>query len=221
QRAVAAGGPAHGRARTAKRLGDKLRAQHDWAGARDAYQAAVDAWREEWNEQYPFDARWALLYLAQVHGLLKEADASRRILRSLLTNFADPHDEEQKEILVIATLWMALNAKDERDLEAARPWFQRVIDSGDANHVPTAVAHLAELHYWLGDKAAAARYYEQTLDLSNDPEYVAEAAYRLGEHLAETGDHTGAIELMERTLAGASTGFDADARRLLARLRTP
>ncbi|MEV0401126.1 tetratricopeptide repeat protein [Actinoallomurus sp. NPDC050550] len=220
RRAEAAGDPPRGRARTAQRLGDMLRHRRDWAGARDAYQAAVDAWREQWNEEYPFDARWALLHLAQVQGLLGERDSSRRILRKLLKRFAKPRDEEQKEIAVIAALAMALDAKHQRDLKTARPWFTRVIDSGDANHVPTALAHLAELHYWLGDKAEAARHYERVLELSDKPDYVAEAAYRLGEHLAETGDHARAIELMNRTLAVGFPAFDADAGRLLARLRT-
>ncbi|WP_433174768.1 hypothetical protein [Actinoallomurus sp. CA-150999] len=218
--AEAAGDPPRGRARTAQRLGDTLRRRRDWAGARDAYQAAVDAWREYWNEEYPFDARWALLHLAQVQGLLGERDSSRRILRKLLKMFAKPRDEEQKEIAVIAALAMGLDAKAQRDLKTARPWFTRVIDSGDANHIPTALAHLAELHYLLGDKAEAARHYERVLELSDNPEYVAESAYRLGEHLAETGDHTRAIELMNRTLAAGFPGFDADAGRLLARLRT-
>ncbi|MEU6034064.1 tetratricopeptide repeat protein [Actinomadura sp. NPDC047616] len=219
ERAVAAGDPAHGRAHTAKRLGDKLRDMGDLAGARDAYQAAVDAWREQWEEEYPYDARWSLLYLAQIHGLHGDFEASEPILRALLKMFANSKGEEEQEIALIAQLSMALNAKSRHDLDEALPWFQKVIDSGDDRHIPTAVAHLAELYYWLGDKAEAARHYERTLELSDNPEYVAEAAYRLGEHLAETGERDRAIAMMKRALASGFDGFDADAERLLDRLR--
>ncbi|MFI0445424.1 WD40 repeat domain-containing protein [Actinomadura sp. 6N118] len=217
-RAVAAGDPAYGRARTAERLGDKLRDMGDWAEARDAYQAAVDAWRERWNEKYPFDARWSLLYLAQMQGFHGDFEASESILRALLKRFAKPDGAEEKEIAVIAALRMALNAKDQHDLDKALPWFEKVIDSGDDKHIPTAVAHLAELYYWVDDKAEAGRYYERTLELSDDPEYIAEAAYRLGEHLAETGERDRAVEMMKRALGSGFDGFDDDAKRMLARL---
>ncbi|MFG2003948.1 tetratricopeptide repeat protein [Spirillospora sp. NPDC048911] len=219
-RALAAGDPAHGRAHTAERLGNKLRDLGRWAEARDAYQDAVDAWRERWNEKYPYDARWSLLYLAQIHGLQDDFATAEPILRALLKMFAKPKGAEEKEIAVIAALAMALNAKDRQDLDEALPWFNKVFRSRDDKHIPTAVAHLAELYYWLGDKAEAARHYERTLELSDDPEFVAEAAYRLGEHLAETGERDRAIAMMERTLASGFDGFDKDARRMLARLRS-
>ncbi|WP_329519122.1 tetratricopeptide repeat protein [Spirillospora sp. NBC_01491] len=212
ERALAAGDPLF--ARTAERLGEMLRKLGDLAGARDAYQAAVDAWREEYGEEYPYSARWSLIYLAQIQGYQGDHETSETILRAVIEMSGGAEGVD-----VVAALILGINAKDQRDLDAALPWFERVIASGDATHVPTALAHLAELHHWLGDRDEAARLYERTLELSDDPEYVAEAAYRLGEHLAEAGERDRATGLMERVLGSAFDDFDDDARRLLARLR--
>ncbi|MGH3659145.1 MAG: hypothetical protein ACRDUA_21030, partial [Micromonosporaceae bacterium] len=174
------------------------------------------------GEEYPHEARWPLLYLGAVEGLAEEYEASTRNLTKLLEIYAEPANPEEREITVMAALHLGMNAKFRRDLGEALPWFTRVIDSEDMNHIPTAVAHLAELHYWLDDKPKAARLYEQILEMSEDPEYVAEAAYRVSEFLVESTDPVDTprvIALLERTLGSSFTAFHADARALLARLR--
>ncbi|MFD1547083.1 WD40 repeat domain-containing protein [Nonomuraea guangzhouensis] len=210
------------RAGIARQTADRLCDEKDWAGALTAYQRSVDAWRAATGEEYPHQARWGLLYLAQMHGMLHDFERSRPLQLKLLEIFAESQDREEREIAVIAALRMGLDYKEERKLAEAEPWFQQVIDSGDRRHIPTAVAHLAELHYQIGDKERSARLYERALEISDDPEFVAEAAYRLGEYLAEAGDPADTArvtELMKIVLSSGFDGFDDNAQRLLARIR--
>jgi hypothetical protein len=90
------------------------------------------------------------------------------------------------------------------------------MESGDPAEGPLGAAHLGELSHWLGDEAGARRYYSRTLETTDQPDLVAEAAYRLGEMARRAGDHAGARELLERPRGTADPEFAPRAETLLA-----
>lgn len=109
---------------------------------------------------------------------------------------------------------LGLVAKRRRDLPEASRWFGRVVDSGHQDG-PLAAAHLGELCYWLGDEPAALRWYQHTLDRTDDPELVAEAACRAGEILHRRGEPNAARPLLERAAAAGVADFAERAASLL------
>ncbi|NUP45063.1 MAG: hypothetical protein HOY76_50585, partial [Streptomyces sp.] len=71
------------------------------------------------------------------------------------------------------------------------------------------------LHYWLGDRDGARTWYERLLRVTDEPELIAEGAFRLGEMAAEDGDRGRAGELLERAAGTGSGEFAARARVLM------
>jgi tetratricopeptide (TPR) repeat protein len=114
-------------------------------------------------------------------------------------------------------MYLGALAKRERDFPEALGWYQRVIDSGDTES-GMAAAHLGELCYWLNDRDGAVRYYELTLGLTEQPELVAEAAFRLGEIRYAHGDLTVARRMLRLAAGTDDSTFAADAEELLAKL---
>lgn len=107
-----------------------------------------------------------------------------------------------------------LVAKRQRDLPDASRWFGRIVDSGHEDG-PLAAAHLGELCYWLGAEPAALHWYQYTLDRTDDPELVAEAACRAGEILHRRGERSAARPLLERAAATGAADFAEQATALL------
>ncbi|WP_253765582.1 tetratricopeptide repeat protein [Goodfellowiella coeruleoviolacea] len=126
-------------------------------------------------------------------------------------------DVDDPEVAGKAAHNLGLIAKDRRDLPAALKWFGRVIDSGHAEGA-LAAAHLGELCYWLDDQPAALNWYQRTLAGTDDPELVAEAAYRAAEILVGRGDPVSARPLLERAVDTAVPAFAQRAAVLLAGL---
>ncbi|AQZ65528.1 Exonuclease SbcC [[Actinomadura] parvosata subsp. kistnae] len=126
-------------------------------------------------------------------------------------------EEGEGHVGALAAMYLGALAKQDRNFPEALTWYQRVIDAGDPES-GMAAAHLGELCYWLGDRDGALRYYELMLELTERPELVAEAAFRLGEIRYERGD----LELARRLLAtAAGTGdpaFAPEAETLLAKI---
>ncbi|MFI7451445.1 tetratricopeptide repeat protein [Nonomuraea sp. NPDC049714] len=120
-------------------------------------------------------------------------------------------------VAAVAAMHLGALAKRERDFPEALGWYQRVIDSGDAESA-MAAAHLGELCYWLGDRDGTLRFYELTLNLTDRPGLVAEAACRLGEIRYEHGDLPAARRLLEQAVATGDDLFAAEAEALLAKL---
>ncbi|MBO0869386.1 MAG: tetratricopeptide repeat protein, partial [Micromonosporaceae bacterium] len=104
-----------------------------------------------------------------------------------------------------------------RDLAGALPWYQQVIDSGDSE-APLAAAHLGELHYWLGDRDGALRYYELTITGTENAELVAEACHRLGEIRYERGEVRTAAQMWRRAYATGDETFAPQSAARLAEL---
>jgi tetratricopeptide (TPR) repeat protein len=142
------------------------------------------------------------------------------------------HDEDEDEarkwyiravnsgtghVSALGAMYLGALAKRERDFPEALGWYQRVIDSGDTES-GMAAAHLGELCYWLNDRDGAVRYYELTLGLTDQPELVAEAAFRLGEIRYAHGDLTVARRMLRLAAGTDDSTFAADAEQLLAKL---
>ncbi|MCA2221773.1 tetratricopeptide repeat protein [Nonomuraea aurantiaca] len=142
------------------------------------------------------------------------------------------HDEDEDEarkwyiravnagtghVSALGAMYLGALAKRERDFPEALGWYQRVIDSGDTES-GMAAAHLGELCYWLNDRDGAVRYYELTLGLTEQPELVAEAAFRLGEIRYAHGDLTVARRMLRLAAGTDDSTFAADAEELLAKL---
>ncbi|WP_219527413.1 tetratricopeptide repeat protein [Nonomuraea guangzhouensis] len=142
------------------------------------------------------------------------------------------HDEDEDEarrwyvravefgtghVTALGAMYLGALAKRERDFPEALGWYQRVIDSGDTES-GMAAAHLGELCYWLNDRDGAVRYYELTLGLTEQPDLVAEAAFRLGEIRYAHGDLTVARRMLRLAAGTDDSTFAADAEQLLAKL---
>jgi tetratricopeptide (TPR) repeat protein len=119
-------------------------------------------------------------------------------------------------VAAVAAMHLGALAKGERDFPEALGWYQRVIDSGDPE-AAMAAAHLGELCYWLGDRDGTLRFYELTLNLTEQPHLVAEAACRLGEIRYEHGDLPAARRLLEQAVATGDDLYAAEAEALLTK----
>ncbi|NUW31676.1 tetratricopeptide repeat protein [Nonomuraea sp. SMC257] len=126
-------------------------------------------------------------------------------------------DAEDGHTAAVAAMYLGALAKRARDYPEALGWYQRVIDAGDPES-GMAAAHLGELCHWLGDRDGALRHYELTLTLTDLPDLVAEAAFRLGEIRYERGDLATARRLLERAVATGDAVFAPRAAELLARI---
>ncbi|MFG1696269.1 tetratricopeptide repeat protein [Nonomuraea sp. NPDC049309] len=126
-------------------------------------------------------------------------------------------DEADGHVSALAAMYLGALAKRERDFPEALTWYQRVIDSGDSES-GLAAAHLGELCYWLGDRDGALRFYELTLELSEQAELVAEAACRMGEIRYERGDLDLARALLTRAVETGDPSFAPEAEVLLGKI---
>ncbi|GAA0523545.1 hypothetical protein GCM10011581_39540 [Saccharopolyspora subtropica] len=126
-------------------------------------------------------------------------------------------ESDDPELSARAAMNLGVIAKRRRDLDAARPWFLALVDLGHPT-AALAAAHLAELHYWREEYAEALEHYEYTLARTDDPELVAEAAYRVGEIRYRRGEIEQARELLDRAVRTQDPSFAEQASRLLAEL---
>ncbi|MGP3910140.1 hypothetical protein [Nonomuraea sp. 10N515B] len=117
----------------------------------------------------------------------------------------------------LAAMYLGALAKRNRDFPEALTWYQRVIDAGDCES-GMAAAHLGELCYWLGDRDGALRYYELTLELTEQADLVAEAACRLGEIRYERGDLALARRMLEAAAGTGDPAFAPQAELLLEKM---
>ncbi|MFD1538485.1 hypothetical protein [Nonomuraea guangzhouensis] len=116
----------------------------------------------------------------------------------------------QPAIVHRAAMQLGYLAKITRDLSDALRWYGPVIESDDEN-AALAAAHLGELCYWLGDEEESLRWYDLTLSETDDPELVAEAAFRVGEM---RGDRAA----LRRAADSGHAGFAEQAGALLGEL---
>lgn len=126
-------------------------------------------------------------------------------------------ESDDPELSAKAAMNLGVIAKRRRDVEEAAPWFQVLVDLGHPS-AALAAAHLAELHHWRGELAEAAQHYGYTLAHTDDPELIAEAAYRVGEFHYQRGDLDAAREHLDRARRTGDETFAEQAEELLRRL---
>lgn len=193
-------------ANAACRLGDLRRERGDLAAARQAYEQVVQ------HGAGPA-VSWGILGLGIVAQESGDTESARRNLLRVV-------DVTDSRTGVVAAMMLGLMAKEERDLPQARRWYQRAIDSGDPHEVPLALAHLGELCHWLGNRDDARAYYERVLDSTEQPDLIAEAAFRLGEMAAQAGDPAKAAKLLTIASDTGDPDFSQQATGMLADLKT-
>lgn len=185
-------------------LAQSLRRDGEVEQARRTYRQLVEA--------APHDhyAGQALLELAAIAYHAEDDDEARAWnLRAW--------ESEDQELSAKAAMNLGLIGKRRRDVEAATPWFQALIDLGHPS-AALAAAHLAELHYWREEHVEAVRHYGYTLANTEDSELIAEAAYRVGEFHYQRGDLGAAREFLDRAVRTEDDAFAVRANTLLARL---
>lgn len=112
---------------------------------------------------------------------------------------------------------LGLIAKEERNLPELLEYYGPIAES-DHEDGPRFAAHIGELCYWLEDRDEAVRWYQLTLEGSDDGELVGEAGCRVGEILHGRGESEAAIPHLRRAAASGFAPFAAQAEKLLARL---
>ncbi|WP_433461389.1 hypothetical protein [Spirillospora sp. CA-128828] len=116
-----------------------------------------------------------------------------------------------------AAMLLGGSAKAARDVGEALRWYERAMNAHD-RHAPLATGHLGELHYLVGDRAGARHWYERMLKVTDLPELVAEACFRLGEMAAAGGDTERAVKHLGRAVRTEDATFAGQARELLGTL---
>ncbi|MDA2813233.1 tetratricopeptide repeat protein [Nocardiopsis sp. RSe5-2] len=111
---------------------------------------------------------------------------------------------------------LGLVAKLEHDLPQLLEHYGPVVESGHEDG-PLFSAHIGELQYWLEDWDEAVRWYRRTLDGTDDPELVGEAAYRVGEILLDGEEHETALACLRRAADTGYAPFAGQAQELLSR----
>ena len=200
-----------------------LRLRGDWAEAKAAYEEAIrTGQRKKRGESQPWSARWAYIGLGEVKAKLGETDAAREMLQRVVQQCGPVSIDmpgDRRRAWAAATDRLGHIAKAQRDAPQAESWFHQIIEHGTPRQAVWATAHLAELHYWLDHKDEARMLYQRVLDRTEEAVLVAEAAFRLGELIAQAGDHPRAMDLMETAIATDDPSFMPKAVDLLARLR--
>ncbi|WP_253775723.1 tetratricopeptide repeat protein [Goodfellowiella coeruleoviolacea] len=186
------------------RLGLVHKQRGDLAAARAAQQRCADSGHAEIGH-------WGRLELGRLAGLAGDNDQARRC-------FLELADVSEQRFSIEVALSLGYLAKGERDVAEATRWFGRIIDTGDPEQAPFALAHLAELHYLVEDWAGAERHYRSTLDRTDRPDLVAEAAYRVGEMRHRAGDPAAAVRFLEIARDTGNAAFAPKAAALLDRL---
>ncbi|MEV0704074.1 tetratricopeptide repeat protein [Saccharopolyspora sp. NPDC050389] len=221
-------------------LGLKRREEGDTAGAIEAFREAAGSADDRFSPM----ATYALAQSLRQDGdldqarqtylrLIESAPDDRYAGEALLElasmafqaeDYAEAHawslrawESEDPELSGKAAMNLGVIAKRRRNIDAATPWFQALIDLGHPN-AALAAAHLAEMHYWREEHVEAVRHYEYTLANTEDRELIAEAAYRVGEIRYRRGEVQQARELLGRAVRTEDPSFAHQATKLLAEL---
>jgi tetratricopeptide (TPR) repeat protein len=159
-------------------LGLMLEEQGDVAGARTAYQQAIDS-------GHPEQAPKAAYSLGRL--LLTE----RGDVAGARTAYQQAIDSGHPDAAPMAAYGLGLLLEEQGNVAGARAAYQQAIDSGHPDAAPMAAVNLGVLLKQQGDVAGAQAAYQQAID-SGHPEHASRAALGLGELLEEQGDVAGA-----------------------------
>jgi tetratricopeptide (TPR) repeat protein len=158
-------------------LGNLLKWEDDFDGARAAYQQAIDAGRHE-----------SLIDMAYLLRLTDD-DAARACLDQALT-IGDPDLTAQ----ALVTLSLVLERSDP---EAAQSALVQAIETGHEDWAPAAMSDLGDLRRQQGDDSGAREAYQQAIGTGH-PVWAGEARFSLATMLEEQRDLAGAREQFQR-----------------------
>lgn len=171
-------------------LGDLLRAQNDYDGARAAYQRAIEAG----------DAH-ALIDLARLlRGDLGDADGARAAFQQAVDS-GDP-GLAAEALVDLGHLLMLFG----RDYAGARACFEQAIGSGHRDWAPAAMVSLARLLEKQGDSAGARAAYQRAAGAGN-ADHAANALVFLGVMLRKNGDRSGARAAFQRVAGSGNADW--------------
>ena len=97
------------------------------------------------------------------------------------------------------------------DADVARAWYQRVIDSGDADLAPEAMVGLGHLLVWFQRDAAGARVAFGQAIGSGHPEWAPAGMAGLGHLLKRQGDAAGARAAFGQAIESGNPGWSGHA----------
>jgi tetratricopeptide (TPR) repeat protein len=162
--------------------GDLLRSQEDPAGARVAYQGAIEAGNAH-----------ALIDLARLlRGDLGDAEGARAALRQAV-------DSDDPDLAAEATVELGYLLMISRDYADAQACFQQAMRSGHADWAPAAMVGLGRLLEKQGNAAGAQAAYQRAAEAGN-ADCTAHALVFLGVMLRKQGDRNGARAAFQRVV---------------------
>jgi Tfp pilus assembly protein PilF len=173
------------RAFEAHHLGLRLAEQGDVAGARAAYQRAIDSGHPD---AAPMAARYLGFLLAEQGDVAGARAAYQRAI-----------DSGHPDAAPIATNNLGRFLAEQRDVAGARAAYQRAIDSGHPDAAPWAANNLGVIHAEQMDVVGAQAGYQRAID-SGHPDAAPRAAYNLGRLLDGHGDIVGAQAAYQRAI---------------------
>jgi len=182
-------------------LGDLLRWQEDYDGARAAYQRAVEAGNAH-----------ALIDLARLlRGDLGDTEGAQEAFQQAI-DCGDP-DLAAEALVDLGYLLMVFS----RDYAGAQARFEQAIGSGHADWAPAAMVGLARLLEKQGNTAGAQAAYQRAAEAGN-ADCAAHALVFLGVMLRKRGDRSGARAAFQRVVDSGNADWSPAARAELENL---
>ncbi len=158
-------------------LGYLLEGQGDVAGARAAYQQAIDS-------SHPEFAPMATVNLGNLLAGQGDVAGARAAYQQAI-------DSSHPASAPMGVFALGLLLAGQGDVAGARAAYQQAIDSGHPEFAPEAAVNLGNLLAGQGDVAGARTAYQQAIDSSHHDQ-APKAAFNLGYLLAGQGDVAGA-----------------------------
>ena len=171
-------------------LGDLLRGEKDYTGARAVYQQAIEAG----------DPKGLILLAHMLYGGLGDADGAR-------TAYQQAIDSGNADVAAQALVNRGhLLMRSYRDYGSARTSYEQAIGSGHPDWAPTAMVALARLMEKQGDTTGAQDAYHQAIE-SGSPDAAARASVFLGNMLRKQGDAAGARAAYQRVIESGNVDW--------------
>jgi tetratricopeptide (TPR) repeat protein len=186
------------------KLGLRLAEQGDVAGARAAYQRAIDSGHAD---EAPRAAVNLGVLLKQQKDVAGAQAAYQRAIDSGHADYA-PRAEANLGVLL----------KQQKDVAGAQAAYQQAIDSGHADYAPRAEANLGVLLKQQKDVAGAQAAFQRAID-SGHADEAPRAAINLGVLLAEQGDVAGARAAYQQAIDSGHAEWAPKASTYLRRLK--
>jgi tetratricopeptide (TPR) repeat protein len=187
-------------------LGRLFTDRGDIAGARAAYESALDFGKEDIARKLEAAVR------------ARFAELQNTGTRPVHLEFLDMRRRRpDREAIAAAALSLGNLLQDQADIDSARIAYEDAIEFGDANIGPKAVSNLGIMLHLHGDVAGARAAYQRALD-SGHPKVGPLVAFNLGFLLAQNGDVNGARKAYQCAIEFGDSEIAKDAARRIIEL---